>query len=264
MSVFPEGLEPVADMAPAAWVRDSLSEWPPRPFEVRDLVPPVFEAYARILHRPARSRDGGEPTGTWFERASQFALTLSADTRWDAIAAKEPQEERWHVSEGGLSRAEVMELSTFLATHTHDPGACWFALWSGFGIYDPASYGYLRAYTMLRQRASYWATEARRWISSRRVRSYLRRTPTFPLLGRSRSYYLFEGAVGDAQRFHFEGPEWFQSPTLWWPDDRTWFVHTEIDDTSTYLGGSHELVGTLVGEQVLESFEVGAGDRAIL
>jgi hypothetical protein len=43
---------------------------------------------------------------------------------------------------------------------------------------------------------------------------------------------------------------------LWWPDDRSWFVHTEIDSTSTYLGGPRVFVDRLVGEHILGSFEV--------
>jgi hypothetical protein len=60
----------------------------------------------------------------------------------------------------------------------------------------------------------------------------------------------------------FDG--WFQSPSLWWPEDRSWFVHTEVDGMSTYLGGSRAVVDRLVGEQVLESFEVQADARAAL
>jgi hypothetical protein len=89
------------------------------------------------------------------------------------------------------------------------------------------------------------------------------RLATFALLGRSgRSYLLFRGALGDAERFTFNG--WFQSPTLWWPDDRSWFVHTEIDAMCTYVGGSRDMIDSLVGQQILESFEVEADTPAAL
>jgi hypothetical protein len=78
---------------------------------------------------------------------------------------------------------------------------------------------------------------------------------TFEIFGRSgRSYLLLGGRVTDASRFVIGG--WFHSPALWWPYDRAWFVHTEIEASSTYLGGLRSMVDRLVGEQVLECFEV--------
>jgi len=81
-------------------------------------------------------------------------------------------------------------------------------------------------------------------------------------LSGGRSYLLFRGSISDAAYLHREFQ--FHPPTLWWPEDRAWFVHTEIDATSTYVGGSTMLIGRLVGEQILESFEVGPDDRAAL
>ena len=74
---------------------------------------------------------------------------------------------------------------------------------------------------------------------------------------------LCDGAITDAARFYLQGRR-FQSPALWWPDDRSWFVHTEIDASSTYVGGSEALVSRLVDEQILESFEVSEDSLAAL
>jgi hypothetical protein len=41
-------------------------------------------------------------------------------------------------------------------------------------------------------------------------------------------------------------------------------LHTRIEATSTYLDGSQALVERVVGEQVLEAFEVAPDDRAAL
>jgi hypothetical protein len=70
MSAFPPGLEPVEDLSPSVWVQEALKDRPAGGFRVRDLVPPVFEAYARILHRPYRPGDERIPTGTWAELES--------------------------------------------------------------------------------------------------------------------------------------------------------------------------------------------------
>jgi hypothetical protein len=43
--------------------------------------------------------------------------------------------------------------------------------------------------------------------------------------------------VSDA--LHRRGPQW------WWPDDRAWFVATEIDHPWSYVGASHNVVTDL-------------------
>ena len=81
MSRFPHGLEPVEDVSPARWVEEALKDWPRgREFLVRDLVPPQFEAYARILHRAHRPEDRHHPTGTWAGRAVQLGRTVGPET----------------------------------------------------------------------------------------------------------------------------------------------------------------------------------------
>jgi hypothetical protein len=47
-------------------------------------------------------------------------------------------------------------------------------------------------------------------------------------------------------------------PNLWWPNDRAWFVATEIDLVSTYVGGSADLVRAIVASPEIEAFEVAA------
>jgi hypothetical protein len=74
---------------------------------------------------------------------------------------------------------------------------------------------------------------------------FARRFAKIELLGRrGRTYFLLSGHVSAAERFRF-GEHWFQSPNVWWPDDRAWLVHTEIDYHSTYVGGSRGLVEEL-------------------
>jgi hypothetical protein len=89
-----------------------------------------------------------------------------------------------------------------------------------------------------------------------------RNVPTFSLFHGNRSYFLIRGDLEDAIRLHREFH--FHPPTLWWSDDRAWFVHTEIDAMSTYIGGSRLLVDELVGQQILESFEVEEETPAVL
>ena len=254
---FPPGLEPVDDLAPAMWVREALKDWPRgRRFIVSDLVPPVFEAYARILHRPIHHVDGR--WGTWAEASPGGDLPLDPESPW--TGSRSSGGGGWSLGEGSLSVPEVTMLTPVLRAHTGDPSVCWFALWSGFGFLDPGS-SYLLAGGSLSQRLATRVVRAKEWMATKRARMAQGRFSTFDLLGPSgRSYLLFLAALGDAERFTSSG----HSPTLWWPGDRSWLVHTEIDATSTYLGGSRELIDRLVEQQLLESFEVEADSAAVL
>lgn len=65
-----------------------------------------------------------------------------------------------------------------------------------------------------------------------------------------RDYLLFTGPVTAATAFRND--PWFQSPNLWWPEDRAWFVATEIDGYSTYIGGEQACIDALVAHPHLE------------
>jgi hypothetical protein len=263
MSPFPPGVEPVEDLSPAAWVRETLKDWPGGgKFLVRDLVPPIFEAYARILHRAHRPEDLGYPTGTWAERAEQLGRTLGPETSWYELTgtnfADGPARDAWVPNEGSSSEEEVRVIASRLARHTTTPLECWFAMWSGWGELSGGMGSLYQVGGPISELKMRW--RARR--EGKRARTEAARFRTFPLLGGRRSYLLFNGAVEDASRFDFGYG--FRSSAFSWPDDRAWFVHTEIDALSTYLGGSKALVDQLVGGQVLESFEVQEDSRAAL
>ncbi len=49
-------------------------------------------------------------------------------------------------------------------------------------------------------------------------------------------------------------------PSFWWPADRAWFVSTDIDASSTYVGGSNALVEQLIAESTLEVFRANLDD----
>jgi hypothetical protein len=132
-------------------------------------------------------------------------------------------------------------------------------------VRDLGGWGFLspRGHALLRREGSWLLELLERWRVSARARREVRESVGRATIGLpGRSYLLVGGTVEDATRFIFQGS--FQSPSLWWADDRSWFVHTEIDGMSTYVGGAREMVDRLVGEQVLESFEVGADDLAVL
>jgi hypothetical protein len=87
-----------------------------------------------------------------------------------------------------------------------------------------------------------------------------------------RAHVLFAGDVAELAR-----PDWLlgvpwrdriaeahgfepaaQSPSLVWPDDRTWVMVTEVDYDSTIVGGTPELVRALAADPRLEAVPVAA------
>ncbi len=68
-----------------------------------------------------------------------------------------------------------------------------------------------------------------------------------------RSCFLFRGGVRAASAFRTEN--WFQSPTLWWPQDRAWCVASELDIYSTYVAASTAAVRSLIDDPALEVLE---------
>ncbi len=61
---------------------------------------------------------------------------------------------------------------------------------------------------------------------------------------------------------HSPLPDWFlpQSPSIFWPDDESWCVATEIDLFCTYVGGSRALIDELLADERLEVWEAHLDD----
>ena len=69
-----------------------------------------------------------------------------------------------------------------------------------------------------------------------------------------RDYLLFRGPVDSIMAFLAgDWPFWGHSPNIWWPEDRAWCVATDIDLYDTYVGGSQECIGTVLGNPRLEA-----------
>jgi hypothetical protein len=107
---------------------------------------------------------------------------------------------------------------------TSTPDVCWFAVWEGYGFLEPKRYEDLP-----------------------RVK-----TP-------ERTYILYRGPLQAVTAFSW-GQTW-QSPNLWWPDDRAWCVATEIDLPETYVGGSEAAIDRIVADSQLEALRTRLNAR---
>jgi hypothetical protein len=219
-----------ATAAPAAWVTAGLQGFAT---SVLSVVPAGFQAYARIFH-PAGRRDGDRwKQVSWGEVADANGRVAHRAMQWcslvgscSAAGDSRPQPGVWdrEPAEGHLPRDLAVVLAEVLAGQTTTPQRCWFAVWDGFGgLAVPRA-----------------------------------RTPSFEIP--QRRMLLLTGAIGAVGSSSLEvGPSW-QSPNLWWPDDRAWCVATEIDLMSTYVGGSHRCVRAVLDRPELEAVAVESSD----
>jgi hypothetical protein len=217
------------DVSAADWVVEGVGEFASG---VKGLLPAGFEAYARIPHRTA--------------------------------AGEAMHDEPWV---GELPPGLLSALCEVLAEHTATPERCWFCLWDGWGwIWGSPSVGILV-------------------VSEDAPQTPIQVPPAFPpevLDGPrvslpQRDYILFEGPLDAAGRLGWASgellsaahpepdfdPEAFhpQSPSLFWPHDRSWCVATEIDLDSTYLGGSNGLVRALLEDPRFDGRPARLDDR---
>ena len=123
---------------------------------------------------------------------------------------------------GSPPAEERTVLVDLLRPHTTTPDRCWLAAWEGSGVDDGG-------------------VDARLELPNR-------------------SYLLAGGSVELASASVLPRPM-DQSYNLWWPEDRAWFVSTEVDYAWTYVGGTRALVDELLVDGRLEVLEARLTDR---
>ncbi|GAC1504213.1 MAG: hypothetical protein NVS1B3_00490 [Candidatus Dormibacteraceae bacterium] len=239
------GLTPSDEVEAADWIGPRL-----HPFaqDVGSIVPSGFEAYARIFH-PARKLVGvDEVEMRWSDVAEWSGRTVHPEMQFHSIAVPVPDREtRWQAWSqeprlGALSEGQARALVRLLAAHTSNAGECWFCVWEGYGSINPNPLPQPRA-----------DAGGLRWIRSlwwRLGRTLPKANPNVPEWRRvrlpQRNYILFKGPLSLALG-HDGGPN------LWWPDDRSWCVASEIDFPYTYVGGSKKLIEEILVDPAIEA-----------
>jgi hypothetical protein len=252
-------LRPATDDAARSWIRESLGAFASG---VRSIVPPVFKAYARILH-PARASDGTPVR--WATVAAWAGGTVHALAEFEPLARqREPRSAPAPFAalptDGALAPATVDDLCDVLGRYTATPDRCSFGLWEGYGWIDWMAPDRQRAARLGLPNRTYllfegplgsvvdlgWSEVPAKRLLSRRV----------GLTERAGSF-VRKSAIGTKSRrprtasiaaLHRE------SPNLMWASDRSWFVASEIDLDSTFVGGSMALVEELIGDGRFEAW----------
>jgi hypothetical protein len=240
---------PAADAGAAGWIAPRLLE----DFgAVCRTIPTGFEAYARVFH-PA---DPGTETPTrWAEVAARTGRSMHARAQFHRIVSPLPNSGQHELPQepmtGDLAPAELRALCAILQVHTPEAMRCWFALWAGWGEFTGAA-RLIRASTAAapappRPAPGEWQ------LDLRAVRFELP----------DRAYYLFTGPLRDTLRLgHWVSEDGFlpRSPSLFWPDDQSWCVASEVDFDSTLVAGTAALVDGIVQSAELEAWPVNPRD----
>jgi hypothetical protein len=201
------------------------------------VVPDRFEAVARVMHPLA--------TGARWETVAPEYLGAGAEP----LPYPLPEDIDW--ASGDMGPDSVDLLVPVLSEATSTPERCHFALWGGWGVLHPGSQTLVTVDHAGRQNEPVPLHEA--------VYAFVDACAVQPWWG-GRDMLLFDGPVDAVAsigtpwpldgRLERRGPQW------WWPEDRSWFVGTEIDHPWTYVAGATELIETVRIERRLEAVGV--------
>lgn len=223
----------------ADWI---VSRLHPLGTDVGSLVPDAYQSYVRILH-PAWLNAPDRTKVRWASLARDGSTALKPTTQFESFASPA----RPHVEpprRGTLDSDELGVLIELLAMQTSRPESCWFAVWDGYAwIQGPPALAQLQSRPPRRP-------------SSIRRHAVLVGHPRIVIPGRS--FLLWKGPIESATTF-CRPPSW-QSPNLWWPQDRAWCVATEIDLYSTYVGGTQALADRILHDERVEALAVNVHD----
>lgn len=212
-------LSPSDQVSVADWLTTSL-----RPFETYSagsVVPPGYEAYARILH-PVQSTAG---LVGWAEIAAWAGRVYHPNMQFECIATPvaggDPSTRSsrpWdgHVP-GPLSLGQAATLAEILRSYTRTPDQIRCLIWDGYGGLPE--------------------TEGAR----------VRRP--------HRSYLLYSGTIGTEADWRI-APHHDAPPEYWFPEDRAWCVATDVDLFWTYVGGPQAAIADILVNPQLEAVPI--------
>jgi hypothetical protein len=250
---IPDCLSVAEDTSVADWALERLWAWKRGSFRVGCLVPDRFAAYGRILH-PGYRVAGNVGTMRWATLADMAGRVLGPETGFSDATGIDPADQRAahdaSPSDGNLPRHLVASLVPILKRQSR-ADRVWYAMWDGSGWGDGVSYDAHDDPAEQRRAVE----EAVRYAERRRMA--LARLPRIRIP--DRVYYLFSGPIGCAASLGIG--DRYQSANMWWPEDHAWFVHTEVDGYSSYVGASRACIDELVGSAEVEVIEVEATSR---
>jgi hypothetical protein len=214
-------------------------------------LPDGFEAYARIFH-PARPLETHPGTTRWAALAERNGTALGPETGFHDVIGLEPDTPGWDELvpiNGCLPQAQASALVDVLEAFTGTPRDCWFCIWIGHSFWGG------RLSLTWEPRESELEREKRHRAAREKAEWENRELDRIPVVHTEhRDYYLFRGPMSAVPAFEFGA--FYQSPNLWWPEDRAWCAATEVDGYSTYVGGSRECIQAICLAPDIEALKV--------
>ena len=230
----PDGAELLKDVAPAGWIAERLWRGTRQTGTlVGCVIPEGFEAYARIFH-PAEQYNASERSWSkvrWATVASWNGKVVHSQMEFSPIANLDPlryDSPSWGTrpGDGALPEDECGHLLGVLKEFTATPERCYSGIWHGYAkLNNPFHL---------------------KW-------------PTLEIPGADRKYFILRGPLDGVMSFYEW--IWYQSPNLWWPEDRAWFVATEIDFNNTFVGGSAACIERVLAHPELEALPIAIDAR---
>ena len=261
---IPEGVGIVRDPSAGQWIESRLQPWGSDGVTLRSFLPDTFPAYARIFHPfylgndEAIDRDQDQPV-RWSTIAHRTGATVHSLMQVGNVA-KVPYPYRFEMGDcpemGSLPVPETIILTGLLRDFTTTPDKCYLGYWEGYGclnggriyFFDPDGGWLSRVESMVHNL----------WENLRPATDLLVDAPR--LKGQERDYILFHGSLETVPSLS-QYPPWGQSPSLWWPEDRTWCVATEIDGYDTFVGGSEACIERILNCPDLEALPFSIDGR---
>ena len=278
---------PAEDAEPADWLVERLTDFA---VNVLSVVPSGFEAYARVFHpaskvtctadmaqestsEPLRWADVAELTGRTAHRLMQWASiqgSHSALNDYTKLKAGdvyiEPPEE------GSLPLELAQTLWPILEPHTKTSAMCFFAIWEGFGglpnfireapafeIPDRRFYLFRAPLQTIEQ--SFYTGVTYDDTAGGGIGVTIANGSEIPSPAELQKLLSSTEVQEQLRALHAEMPVTYQSANLWWPEDRAWCVHTEIDLNTTYIGGSQRLIDAILASEKLEAYQLEPTDQ---
>jgi hypothetical protein len=209
--------------ADSQWILDAVH---PFEYDVASLVPPVFDAYARVFH-PAYAVDSPEPhyPVSWTAVAKANDRIAHPAMEWGSLVGScswslPSQQGVWdrRPDTGRLPVPTTAQLSHVLRRYS-GADTVMYALWNGYGeVLENAD---------------------------------LIELPNRPM-------YVITGSIDNAaEPFGIPG----RTANLWWAGDREWCVATDIDLMTTYVGGSAHCIAAILNSDVLEALPATSDQR---
>lgn len=236
---FP-GVELADGTSPAGWIEEGLWPWNEGVTKVGNVIPPGFEAYARILHPAFRQNGDMLSPVRWSEVTEWSGGKMHPEVAWPRFAGSAESGARPYdlsPDQDTLPHERALGIGELLAEFTSLPNECWFCLWTGFGF----------------------------------LKLLNRSSLSLPIVHcPSREYLLYSGTLESLDSF-WHGPRphrpWsiinrnYQSPNYWWPNDVSWCVATPIDIESSFIGGGTACIDKILASDEFEALPVGLDSR---